>query len=154
MHNREYTVFLRPYKEGLALHTMYYADEVRTMENFGTEGMEVKEAELKVAHQLIDALADKFEPERFHDTYEENLRKLIDARLEGKDVSGVERPGKMAPVVDLMDALRQSLARMDGKKASEVASEARKASQVVEIATGGVPKKGPGRAKPKRGRAA
>jgi DNA end-binding protein Ku len=106
-----------------------------------------------VAHQLIDALADKFEPERFHDTYEENLRKLIDARLEGKDVSSVEHPGKMAPVVDLMDALRQSLARMDGKKSSEVASEARKASQVVEIEEG-VPKKGPGRAKPKRGRAA
>jgi DNA end-binding protein Ku len=132
---------------------MYYADEVRSMENFGTDKVEVKEAELKVAHQLIDALADKFEPERFHDTYEENLRKLIDARLEGKDVSTVERPAKLAPVVDLMDALKQSLSRMEGKKSSEVASEARKASQVTEISAG-VPKKGPGRAKPKRGRAA
>jgi DNA end-binding protein Ku len=153
MHNREYTVFLRPFKDGLALHTMYYADEVRSMESFGAETIEVKETELKVAHQLIDALADKFEPERFHDTYEENLRKLIDARLEGKDVSSVERPAKMAPVIDLMDALKQSLARMEGKKSSEVASEVQKASQVEEIAAG-VPKKGPGRAKPKRGRAA
>jgi DNA end-binding protein Ku len=106
-----------------------------------------------VAHQLIEALADKFEPERFHDTYEENLRKLIDARLEGTDVSAVERPGKMAPVVDLMDALRQSLAKMEGKKPSEVASEARKASEVVPI-SGGAPKKAPGRAKPKRSRVA
>ena len=84
MHNREYTVFLRPFKDGLALHTMYYADEVRSMEHFGGEAVEVKETELKVAHQLIEALADKFEPERFHDTYEENLRKLIDARLEAR----------------------------------------------------------------------
>jgi len=153
MHNREYTVFLRPFKDGLALHTMYYADEVRSMETFGTESVEVKDTELKVAHQLIDALADKFDPERFHDTYEENLRKLIDARLEGKDVSSVVRPGKLAPVVDLMGALRQSLARMDGKKVSDVATEARKGSEVEEIAAG-VPKKGPGRAKPKRGKAA
>jgi len=113
----------------------------------------VKETELKVAHQLITALADKFEPERFHDTYEENLRKLIDARLEGKDVSSVERQGKMAPVVDLMEALRESLARMDGKKVSEVAQTARKASEVEEISSP-VPKKAPGRAKPKRGKAA
>jgi len=127
MHNREYTVFLRPFKDGLALHTMYYADEVRAMENFGTDTVEVKETELRVAHQLIDALADKFEPERFHDSYEENLRKLIDARLEGRDVSAVERPGKMAPVVDLMDALRESLARMDGKNSATVTSAAQKA---------------------------
>jgi DNA end-binding protein Ku len=153
MHNREYTVFIRPFKDGLALHTMYYADEVRAMESFGTESIEVKETELKVAHQLITALADKFEPERFHDTYEENLRKLIDARLEGKDVSSVERQGKMAPVVDLMEALRESLARMDGKKVSEVAQTARKASEVEEISSP-VPKKAPGRAKPKRGKAA
>ena len=65
----------------------------------------------------------------------------------------MERPGKMAPVVDLMDALRQSLARMEGKKASEVASEAQRASQVQAI-DAGVAKKAPGRAKPKRGRAA
>jgi hypothetical protein len=55
----------------------------------------------------------------------------------------------MAPVVDLMDALRQSLARMDGKKSSEVASDAQKASQVEAVAAG-VPKKAPGRAKPRR----
>jgi DNA end-binding protein Ku len=149
MHNREYTVFLRPYKDGLALHTMYYADEVRTMQSFGSESVEVKEAELKVAHQLIEALADRFEPERFHDTYEENLRKLIDARLEGKDVSAVERPGKLAPAADLMEALRQSLAKMEGKKPAELAREARKASE-VETISAGVPKKAPGRAKPKR----
>lgn len=146
MHNREYTVFLRPYKDGLALHTMYYADEVRSMENFGGGAeAEVKEAELKVAHQLIEALAEKFDPERFHDSYEENLKKLIDARIEGKHVTPAERPGRMSPVVDLMDALKQSLAKMDGKKAPEAVNET--GSRAAE-------KKAASRAKPKRGRAA
>lgn len=157
MHNREYTVFLRPYKDGLALHTMYYADEVRSMEHLGGGAeSEVKEAELKVAHQLIEALADKFEPERFHDTYEDNLRKLIDARLEGKEVTAAEHPGKLTPVVDLMEALRQSLARMDEKKSAEAVGAGQKSAQDSAKETGprAVEKKTPARAKAKRGRAA
>src|SRR6185369_13174387 len=60
MHNREYTVILRPQEEGLMLHTMYYENEVRRIEDFGTKNVELKAAELKVAHQLIEALAAKF----------------------------------------------------------------------------------------------
>src|SRR5919201_6734204 len=59
MHNREYTVFLRPYNGGLMLHTMYYEDEIRKVENFGVTGVQPKEAEVKVAHQLIKALEAK-----------------------------------------------------------------------------------------------
>jgi DNA end-binding protein Ku len=112
MHNREYTVFLRPYRGGMMLHTMYYKDEVREMEDFGTTGTELKEAEVKVAHQLIEALAAPFQPEKYHDTFEENLKKLIQARLEGKEVTTVEKLRKPAPVVDLMAALKESLAAM------------------------------------------
>ncbi|HUO59331.1 MAG TPA: Ku protein [Candidatus Acidoferrales bacterium] len=115
MHNREYTVFLRPFHDGLMLHTMYYQDEVRIMESFGTENIEVKEAELKMARQLIEALAGPFHPEEFHDTFQDNLKQLISDRLEGKKVTPVEKPAKMAPVVDLMDALKQSLARAEKK---------------------------------------
>src|SRR6202040_869577 len=53
MHNREYTVILRPHKSGMMLHTMYYADEVREVEDFGTSNIDLKDAEVKVAHQLI-----------------------------------------------------------------------------------------------------
>lgn len=115
MHNREYTVFLRPYEEGMMLHTMYYEEEVRRMESFGTEGVELKDAEVKVAHQLIEALAAEFDPSKYHDTFQENLKKLIEARLEGREVAEVEKPKKMEPVVDLMAALKQSLAKMDKK---------------------------------------
>jgi DNA end-binding protein Ku len=115
MHNREYTVCLRPYGGGLMLHTMYYQDEVRAMESFETEGVEIREAELKIANQLIEALADKFEPTRFHDTFQDNLKALIKARLEGRQITAIEIP-KPAPVVDLMAALKQSLAQMGEKK--------------------------------------
>jgi DNA end-binding protein Ku len=122
MHNREYTVILRPYRGGMMLHTMYYKDEVRDLDNFGAPDVELKDAEVKVAHQLIEALAAKFEPEKFHDTFQDNLKALIKARLEGEDVTEIEKPKKLAPVVDLMSALKQSLAQMEGqKKGSRVA---------------------------------
>jgi DNA end-binding protein Ku len=116
MHNREYTVILRPHEGGIMLHTMYYVNEVRQLENFGRPNVEIKEAELKVAHQLIEALSAKFEPEKYHDTFEDNLRALIKARLEGKEITPVAKPAKAAPVTDLMAALRQSLSSMEGKK--------------------------------------
>jgi DNA end-binding protein Ku len=116
MHNREYTVFLRPHEGGLMLHTMYYADEVRAVEGFGRPDVELKEAEVKVAHQLIEALAADWEPEKFHDGFQDNLKKLIQTKLEGGKIAEVEKPKKLAPVVDLMSALKQSLAQMEGKK--------------------------------------
>ena len=116
MHNREYTVFLRPYTGGLMLHTMYYQDEIREVENFGKSDVEIKDAELRVAHQLVQALAADWEPKKYYDTFETNVKELIKAHLEGKHVIGVEKPKKAAPVVDLMDALKQSLAQMEGKK--------------------------------------
>ncbi len=130
MHNREYTVFLRPYEGGLMLHTMYYTDEVRKVEEFGEPKVELKEAEVKVAHQLIQALAAKWEPEKYYDTFEENVKKLIKARLEGKEVTPVEKPRKPAPVVDLMAALKQSLAQMESKKQPQRVQLAQRQSEV------------------------
>jgi DNA end-binding protein Ku len=119
MHNREYTVFLRPHKGGMMLHTMYYAEEVREVEGFGAPEVEIKEPEIKVAHQLIEALAGEWDPEKYHDTFQENLKKLIETKLEGGEVQAVEQPKKLAPVVDLMAALKQSLENAKKPAASE-----------------------------------
>ncbi|HEV2397231.1 MAG TPA: Ku protein [Candidatus Sulfotelmatobacter sp.] len=140
MHNREYTVFLRPTEGGLMLHTMYYADEVRKVEGFGAPDVELKEAEVKVAHQLIEALADKWDPDKYKDTFQENLKKLIEAKLEGGEVTAVEKPKKLAPVVDLMAALKQSLAQMEGKK--KPAATATSDVQVVQPAAKAKRKRG------------
>ena len=116
MHNREYTVFLRPHDGGMMLHTMYYKEEVREVEGFGAPEVELKDAEVKVAHQLIEALATEWDPEKYHDTFQDNLKNLIQTKLEGGTIAEVEKPKKLAPVVDLMSALKQSLADMEGKK--------------------------------------
>jgi DNA end-binding protein Ku len=131
MHNREYTVFLRPHKGGMMLHTMYYAEEVREVESFGAPDVEIKEAEIKVAHQLIEALAGEWDPEKYHDTFKENLKKLIEAKLEGGEVQAVEQPKKLAPVIDLMAALKESLAQTKKPAGSE---------KVTEISAKGQPK--------------
>ena len=142
MHNREYTVFLRPYSGGLMLHTMYYQDEIREVENFGKSDVEIKESELKVAHQLVQALAADWEPGKYYDTFESNVKELIKAHLEGKQVNAVEKPKKAAPVVDLMEALKQSLAQMEGKKKGpQRALEAQRESQVHVTGEGHAPKK-------------
>src|ERR1700740_1582080 len=116
MHNREYTVFLRPHEGGMMLHTMYYAEEVKKVEGFGAPDVELKEAEVQGAPQLNEALPDEWDPEKYKDSFQENLKKLIETKLEGGEVAAVEKPKKLAPVVDLMAALKQSLAQMEGKK--------------------------------------
>src|SRR5437870_10626248 len=116
MHNREYTVFLRPHEGGMMLHTMYYEEEVKKVEGFGAPDVELKDSEVKVAHQLIEALAAEWEPSKFKDDFQENLKNLIQTKLEGGQIAEVEKPKKLAPVVDLMAALKQSLAEMEGKK--------------------------------------
>jgi DNA end-binding protein Ku len=135
MHNREYTVFLRPYQQGLMLHTMYYQDEIReapaAIDKDSHE--KLKEGEVKVAHQLIDALAAEWDPTKYRDTFEENVKTLIKARMEGGEVTSVEKPKKPAAPTDLMAALRQSLAAMEGKKKGPQRVEAAQKQSEVEI---------------------
>jgi len=132
MHNREYTVFLRPHEGGLMLHTMYYAEEVRKVEGFGAPDVELKDAEVKIAHQLIEALSGEWDPEKYHDSFQDNLNTLIQTKLEGGKVIEIDKPKKLAPVVDLMAALKQSLAEMEGRKKPAATS-----TEVPEAAVGG-----------------
>jgi DNA end-binding protein Ku len=134
MHNREHVVILRPGDKGMLLHTMYYADEVRRSEEFRTDTSHVKEKELALARTLVESLASSFEPEKYHDNYRENLRKMIEAKVQGHKV--VETPAPhVAPVIDIMDALRKSLeTRKPPKTATAAAgsSEEQESNAVAE----------------------
>jgi len=145
MHNREYTVFLRPYKGGLMLHTMYYQEEIRSLPEFGEDHASLKEAEVKVAHQLIQALAAEWEPTKYYDTFEENVKKLIKAHMEGREITPVEKPRKAAVPVDLMVALKQSLAQMEGKKKGPQRVERVQEESEVEVKRAAKGKKKPAR---------
>jgi DNA end-binding protein Ku len=108
MHSRENIVILRPQKNGLTLHTMFYSNEIRQAEE-GGEKIEVKEQERALAEQLIKTLAAPFQPEKYHDTYQENLKTLIAAKTKGEKVTAAPHVAR-APVIDLMQALKNSLA--------------------------------------------
>jgi len=110
MHNREHIVLLRPGKHGILMHTMYYTDEIRQVEEFRTDISLVKEKELELAMSLIENLTGAFEPEKYKDTYRENLRAMIAAKVEGKETVEPPAPTHLAPVIDILEALKMSIA--------------------------------------------
>ncbi len=121
MHQREYIVIIRPRANGLTLHTIYYPDEVREIPEYGqTDGAAPKPQEIQVAEQLIKALAGPFEPQRYHDEYQQRLLKLVEAKEEGRTITATPHR-KSAPVVDLMQALQKSLASVEKKPAAKQA---------------------------------
>jgi DNA end-binding protein Ku len=109
MHQREHIVVVRPGKHGLLLHTLYYQDEVRALDEFRTTTDGVKERELAMAQSLIEALAAPFDMSKYRDTYRETLRGMIDAKIQGQEIVAAPQAEEIAPVVDLMEALRVSL---------------------------------------------
>lgn len=123
MHNREHIVILRPNGKGIMLHTMFYSDEIRHVEEFRTDADAVKEKELELARMLVHSLEARFEPEKYKDTYRENLQALIAAKLEGRQVVEAAVP-KVAPVIDIMEALKRSLAERKPVRAATTASGA------------------------------
>ncbi|MGE5647437.1 MAG: Ku protein [Acidobacteriota bacterium] len=124
MHQHEYVVLIRPRAGGLTLHTIYYPNELNQMSEYGQPGrIEVREQEVELARRLVENLAAPFEPEKFHDEYQTKVLELIEAKREHKEIKPA-RPQKLAPVVDLMEALERSLAASGGgKKPPAVAEE-------------------------------
>lgn len=123
MHQREYTVVVRPHSHGLTLHTMFYPEEVREIPEFGRDtNVQVRPQEVALAEKLVEGLATDFDPSKYHDEYQSQLSKLIEAKKEGVEVPGTAQK-KLAPVIDLMQALQQSLGQMPQRKpASKVTS--------------------------------
>jgi DNA end-binding protein Ku len=108
MHNREHIVILRPGQRGILLHTMYFTNEIRQVDEFRTDLDLVKEKELALANTLIEALASKFEPEKYKDTYRDNLMAMIESKIQGQKVVEAPEP-HVAPVIDIMEALKRTL---------------------------------------------
>ena len=112
MHQREYTIFIRPRNNGLTLHTMYYANEIAEVQGYGNSyDVKLKPEEIKLADQLVESLSAPFKPEEFRDEFQERLNELIEAKLKGKTITVAPKTGK-APVIDMMEALKRSLAAM------------------------------------------
>jgi DNA end-binding protein Ku len=125
MHQREHIVIIRPGAKGMTLHTMYYTNEIRAAESVPIDKIEIKDQEKKLAEQLIQSLAAPFEPQKYRDEFQENVRGMIAAKLKGQEVTEVAQP-HMAPVIDLMEALKKSLAEKQAPAASTEAPVGKK----------------------------
>lgn len=116
MHQREYTVVIRPHGHGLTLHTMFYPEEVRAIPEYGSsDNIQIRPQEVSLAEKLVEGLAADFDPSKYHDDYQSQLSQLIEAKKEGLEVQS-PAPKRLAPVIDLMQALQQSLGQMPQKK--------------------------------------
>jgi len=145
MHQREYTVVVRPNPDGLLLHTMFYPEEVREVPEFQRdESVTVKPQEVALAEKLVEGLATDFDPSKYRDEYQDRLLQMIEAKREGQPVKG-EAPKKRAPVIDLMQALQKSLGELPARK------PAAKAAQNVEEIAPATKKQGATKRKAARG---
>jgi DNA end-binding protein Ku len=109
---KENLCLIRPLGESLALETLYYAEDIRAREEIdqSVAETEVQEAELEMARQLVASLVGEFEPEEFENEYRGALKAMLEAKLAGEEIARPEPVAEEAPVVDLLEALRQSVA--------------------------------------------
>ena len=112
MRNKEYLVAIRPEDDALALHTMYFSDEVRSpgkeLPELPENG-DVSDRELSMAQLLIESMESEWDPERFHDTHREKVEALIEEKAQGHEIVIQSAPEEPAKVVDLMEALNASV---------------------------------------------
>jgi DNA end-binding protein Ku len=108
MHQREYTVFIRPRDHGLTVHTRFFENESRHVESYGKtdEHIHLKRQEIELAEQLVETLSEDFEPSKYHDTFQQNLKALIESKQKGRTFVEEPKPGRV-PVIDMMEALKQ-----------------------------------------------
>jgi DNA end-binding protein Ku len=124
---KENLCLIRPLGESLVLETLFFAEDIRPRKEIddAVEETEVKDPELAMARQLVDSLVGEFDPEDYENEYRNDLRAMLQAKLEGKEIA-LPEPVTTAPVVDLMQALKQSVAQ--AKKDKPAPAKAKKSS--------------------------
>jgi DNA end-binding protein Ku len=114
---KENLCLIRPHGEALALETLFYAEDVRSRAEIeeAVEETELKAPELDLAKQVIASLVGEFDPTEFENEYRRELRAMLEAKLAGREIAKPEPVPEM-PVVDLMEALKRSVAEAQQRK--------------------------------------
>ena len=133
---KQYIVLIRPVEDGLIMQQLLYAGEVRSIKDIDIPHMDVKDAELKLAKQLIDQqTSNRFDPSAYTDEVRERIEAAVQKKVEGQEITLAETPeAGSAQVIDLMEALRASLARKGAapaKGAEGKAGKTRKGPKAV-----------------------
>ncbi len=116
---KENLCLIRPLGESLALETLYYAEDIRARDEIddAVGETEVEDPELEMARQLVASLVGEFDPEEFVNEYRGELKAMLEAKLAGEEIVAPEQP-EPAKVVDLMEALKESVAQARKQKAT------------------------------------
>lgn len=144
---KQYLVMLRPTEGGLAMQQLRYADEVKPFSEVGVETADVSDRELQLAVNLIEQIAsEKFQPDQYKDEVKERTLALIQRKVEGESITApaaAAEPGE-GRVVDLMEALKASLARSGKAPAGKEEEAERKPPRRAAREPAAAPKKAAG----------
>ena len=142
---KENLCLIRPQGEALAMETLFFVDDVRNKAEIeeAVEGTEVRKPELQLAEQVIESLVGEWKPEDFENEYRRDLKAMLEAKLAGEKITRPE-PVAETPVIDLMEALRRSVADSQGKKGGAAAPKKTKAASKSNGSSGGSRRKSPG----------
>jgi DNA end-binding protein Ku len=109
---KQYLVLLRPMNGMLVMEQLHYSDEIKSPDEVPLGAGDVKPAELKLAKQLIDQNAsDEFHPEKYHDTARDRMKEAVQQKVEGQEITAEPAREGGGKIIDLMEALKQSLAK-------------------------------------------
>jgi DNA end-binding protein Ku len=123
---KQYIVMIRPVEHGLVMQQLLYGTEVRSISDIEVPQTEVKDAELKLAQQLIEQQAsDTFDPAAYTDEVRARVEEAVQKKIEGQEITMSEAPQPGAQVIDLMEALRASLEKKPQAKSREAPPPAR-----------------------------
>ena len=139
---KQYLVLLRPLDNGIVMQQLLYSDEVRQLSEVPLGDVELKEAELALARQLVEQIAaDEFRPENYEDDVRKRMQAAIDRKIEGQEITTApEQP--RAQIIDLMEALKASLAAKQAAPAeAEAAAPVSESEAPAEADTGTLGKK-------------
>ena len=138
LRGQEHFSLIRPRGEALALETMFVAEDVRSQAEVeeAVGDTEVKDAELDLARQVIDSLAADFDPTGLESEYRSSLHEMLAAKLDGQEIKRPEPVEEETPVIDLMEALRQSVDEAQKQK-KPARAKAKSAGTRKKAAAGG-----------------
>lgn len=122
---KQYLVLLRPVDKGLVMQQLRYADEIRSMSEVPLGSADVKPAELELALQIIEqGVNDKFEPDNYEDEVRKRQLASIERKVQGQEITEEPAEEPKAQVIDLMEALKASLGKKEGRKPAKRAPRA------------------------------
>lgn len=131
-------VLVRPWDGVLVMEHLHYADELRSPKEVPLGEGEVKPAELNLAKQFIEqAATEEFKPEAYHDTVRERVLEAIQQKVDGQEITAEPEPQKGAKILDLMEALKASLAKGGGDKKDAKGGAAKAERPMKRKAAGG-----------------